>query len=126
MTGSLELLELASGLLTRQYVQRPGLWPRASALLVRQALEESLSSYWTLKGIALQHCSTRAQLICLREYLREGDLAARIAHTWAALSRACHHHPYELPPTVDEIRRWMEPVRTLHEVLTRRRGSAQT
>ncbi len=120
MTGSLELLDLASGMLTRQYVQRPGLWPRASALLVRQALEESLSGYWIVKGIGLEHCSTRAQLICLREYLREGDLASRVAHTWSALSRACHHHSYELPPTVEEIKSWMEPVRELHEVLIRR------
>ena len=119
MTGPLELLDLASGLLTRQYVQRPGLWPRASALLVRQALEQSLSGYWIDKGIALVNCSTRAQLFCLRECLHEGDLAARVAHTWSALSRACHHHPYELPPTVDELKSWMEPVRELHEVLRR-------
>lgn len=59
------------------------------------------------------------KVICLRESLREGDLASRLAHTWAALSRACHHHPYELPPTVEEIRRWMEPVRELHAVLVK-------
>ncbi len=114
MTSSLELLDLASGMLSRKYVARPGLWPRASALLVRQALEETLAGYWIVKGIALERCSTRAQLICLREYLREGDLAARVAHAWSALSRACHHHPYELPPTADEIKNWMEPVRQLH------------
>ena len=119
MTGSLELLDLASGMLSRKYAMRPGLWPRASALLVRQALEESLTGYWVVKGIPLDRCSTRAQLICLREYLREGDLASRLAHAWAALSRACHHHSYELPPTVEEIKTWMEPVRELHEVLVR-------
>ena len=119
MTSSLELLDLASGMLSRKYGMSTGLWPRASALLVRQALEESLTGYWVVKGIALERCSTRAQLICLREYLREGDLASRVAHAWAALSRACHHHAYELPPTVEEIKRWMEPVRELHEVLVR-------
>ncbi|HQZ16318.1 MAG TPA: hypothetical protein PLD86_05495 [Vicinamibacteria bacterium] len=119
MTSALELLDLASGMLSRKYAMRPGLWPRASALLVRQALEESLTGYWLVKGIALEHCSTRAQLICLREYLREGDLASRLAYTWGALSRACHHHPYELPPTVEEIKTWMEPVRELHDVLVR-------
>lgn len=119
MTGALELLDLASGMLSRQVALRPGLWPRASALLVRQALEESLTGYWMVKGIALERCSTRAQLICLHEYLHEGDLASRLAHAWGALSRACHHHPYELPPTVEEIKSWMEPVRELHAVLVR-------
>ena len=43
MSGALELLDLASGMLSRDFPMRPGLWPRASALLVRQALEESLT-----------------------------------------------------------------------------------
>ena len=119
MTSSLELLDVASSMMSRDFPMRPGLWPRASALLVRQALEESLTGYWVVKGIPLERCSTRAQLICLREYLREGDLASRLGYAWAALSRACHHHPYELPPTVEEIKSWMEPVRELHGVLVR-------
>ena len=41
----------------------------------------------------------RTQLICLRSYLEDAPLAARAGHAWSALSRACHHHPYELGPT---------------------------
>jgi hypothetical protein len=26
------------------------------------------------------------------------------------LSRACHHHPYELAPTTDELRDWLSVV----------------
>ena len=47
-------------------------------------------------------------LICLPRYLNEGPLAANVAHAWAALTQACHHHPYELPPTIGELRRWLE------------------
>ena len=35
---------------------------------------------------------------------------ARLHETWGALSRACHHHPYELAPTAAELARWIEVV----------------
>lgn len=113
------ILDLASTMLSNRDTVSPGLWSRAAVLLVRQALEECLEGYWYMRGIAVDRCTTRAQLICLREYLHEGDLASRVAHAWSALSRACHHHPYELPPTAEEIRMWIEPVRQLHAVVVR-------
>lgn len=119
MTEPVALIDLAAEMLERTDTRRPGLWPRASLLVARQALEGAVAGYWQMKGIALEDCSMRAQLICLREYLREGDLASRIAHAWAAMSRACHHHPYELTPSTEEIRNWMEPVRELREVVLR-------
>jgi hypothetical protein len=61
-----------------------------------------------MKGLPLGAFPTRAQLICLPRYLSEGPLAASVANTWAALTQACHHHPYELPPTIGELRRWLE------------------
>jgi hypothetical protein len=30
-------------------------------------------------------------------------VAARAEYAWAQLSRACHHHPYELVPTAAEL-----------------------
>jgi hypothetical protein len=48
----------------------------------------------------------RTQLICLRTYLGDAPLAARAGHAWSALRRACHHHPYELAPTVAELEAW--------------------
>ena len=38
------------------------------------------------------------------------QLAARIAHTWSALSNACHYHSYELVPTAGELEGWIETV----------------
>jgi hypothetical protein len=98
-----EVLELARGLLRRADPDTAGLWPRASALLARQALEASLGRVWARKAPGLESCSMRAQLICLRSYLGDPDLAARTGHAWSALSRACHHHPYELAPTAAEL-----------------------
>ena len=118
-TAPVSLIDLAAGMLERKDARRPGLWPRASVLVARQALEGAVSGYWQMKKIPLENCSMHAQLICLREYLREGDLASRVAHAWAAMSRACHHHPYELTPSAEEIRNWMEPVRELREVVLR-------
>ena len=55
----------------------------------------------------------RAQLICLRTYLGDAELAARAGHAWSALSRACHHHPYELAPTAWELDGWFSVVEEL-------------
>jgi hypothetical protein len=50
----------------------------------------------------------RTQMICLRTYLGDSELAARAGHAWSALSRACHHHPYELAP--GELQVWFSVV----------------
>jgi hypothetical protein len=54
----------------------------------------------------------RSQLICLPTYLNP-DLAHQVAYTWAALSNACHYHPYELAPTSSELTAWINDVATL-------------
>jgi hypothetical protein len=100
------LLDLAQNLLLRAEDATAGLWPRASALLARRALETSLLELWERRGLDLRGCPMRAQLICLRTYLEDAELAARVGHAWAALSRACHHHPYELAPTAAELQAW--------------------
>jgi hypothetical protein len=101
-----EFLDMARGLLRRADPATAGLWPRAAALLARQALEASVLELWQRRALDLQGCSMRAQLICLRTYLEDTELAARAGHAWAALSRACHHHPYELAPTAVELQDW--------------------
>lgn len=101
---------MARHLLDRASPETAGLWPRAAALLGRQALEMAVDDFWAARRIPLESCPTRQQLICLREYLDDGDLAGRVHHAWNALSRACHHHPYELAPTVGELKDWIRVV----------------
>jgi hypothetical protein len=101
-----DLLDMARGLLLRADIATPGLWPRASALLAREALQSSVLEFWERRALDLRSCSMRAQLICLRSYLGDAELAARVGHAWSALSRACHHHQYELAPTAGELHGW--------------------
>jgi hypothetical protein len=106
---------MADGLLRRADPATAGLWPRASALLALQALEATLLRFWEHISLDLQGCSMRTQLICLRSYLEDAKLAARTGHAWSALSRACHHHAYELGPTAGELRSWFSVVGELVE-----------
>jgi hypothetical protein len=109
MTGA-ERLDAARRLLDRPDASTAGLWPRAAALLARQALECLLDDFW--RAVAPRVCDTnaRARLLCLRGYDSVRDAAPRVSVAWAGLSRGCHHHPYELPPTRDELEGWMRVV----------------
>jgi hypothetical protein len=108
------LLAHARELLQRADPNTAGLWPRASALLTRQALEATLTSLWALRAPGLEHCSARAQLLCVPCCLpASGDLGARTHYAWAGLSRACHQHPYELPPSMTELAAWIDVVEQL-------------
>jgi hypothetical protein len=108
-----DLLDMADGLLRRADPATAGLWPRASALLALRALEATLGRLWERRTLDFEGCSMRTQLICLRSYLEDTHLAAEAGHAWSALSRACHHHPYELAPTSAELRTWFSVVREL-------------
>ena len=106
----IEALAMAQQLLDRFDATTAGLWPRAAALLARQALEQSLDAYWQSKGLPLQACGTRPQLLCLSEYLGDAALAGRAHHAWASLSEACHHRGYELAPSHGELKAWLTTV----------------
>ena len=108
------LVKAARDLLLYSDPETAGLWPRAAALLARQALEIGLDEFWEGHAPGVQNASARAQLLCLPTYCLPtymGALTARKAdHAWEALSRACHHHPYELAPTAAELYSWIEDV----------------
>ncbi len=103
-----ELLAAARHLIERPDAATAGVWPRAAALLARQALEQAMASLWAAEPQAagLSESSMRSQLLCLTAYL-DPDTATRAAYLAAALSRACHYHPYELAPTAPELTRWL-------------------
>ena len=108
------LVTVARDLLERADPMTAGIWPRATALLARQALEIALDDLWRLRAPGLEQCSARAQLLCLPFYLSgDHELAARVSYSWSGLSRACHHHPYELSPTSSELLGWLAAVEQL-------------
>ena len=115
-----ELLATADELLSAPRPASVGWWPKAVALLLRQALERSMESLWLVKAPPLARASHRAQLLCLRSFIHR-PLALRADSTWSQLSRACHDHPYELPPTAAELAGWFETT----EAVVREVGRAE-
>ena len=104
------LLGEARRLLEQPNARTAGLWPRAVALLARQALEGALVRYWQGRGLAaVAETSLRSQLLCLSQ-LASSEVAGPASYTWAALTSACHAHAYELAPTASELGGWIEAV----------------
>jgi hypothetical protein len=96
-------------------IQRPdagwrGQWPRAAAILARQALEAGVDRMWTGPAAGMAAASMKAQMVCLPAFLSDPVLARDTYVTWCALSNACHAHPYDLSPTVAELKRWNDVV----------------
>ena len=106
-----EILQYARDAMVSSGGAGPALWARCSALLTRQALEAALDEFWEeQRAPGVKDGSRHSQLLCLGSYLGDDQLAARVAHTWAALSNACHYHSYELVPTAGELEGWIETV----------------
>jgi hypothetical protein len=114
MTPSkLDIVKAARELLDRTDTATAGLWPRATALLGRQAIEGAMADLWKLRAPGVEKCSARAQLLCLQIYLGDEQLSERVAYAWSALSHACHQHPYELSPTSPELLSLLQIAETL-------------
>ena len=104
-----ELLDSARDLMQRPGATLDGIWPRAAALLARQALEAAMAELWASnrQAAGLSGSTMRSQELCLTAYL-DPATASRAIYLLAALSRACHYHPYELAPTAAELTSWLD------------------
>ncbi len=107
----IEIIDAADALVEPRHGGRVQGWPRVAAVLGRHAIEEALRQYWSLREPGLERCSGRAQLLCLTVYLRDRDLGPETFVAWSDLSRTCHHHAYELAPTAEELRSWLDVAR---------------
>jgi len=114
-----ELLAAADELLATPIDSMAGRWPRAVALLTRQAIEGTLFDLWRAVSPGVEAAPMRAQLLVLRQSIAP-PVAAETEYVWAALSRACHHHPYEFVPTATELGRWIEAADSLDREVRRR------
>lgn len=94
-----------------------GVWSRATVWLLRLALEQSVDELWARMAPELMRCPMRAQLLALRVFAGP-ETAAQVATVWSALSRAAHHHDYELAPSVTELRRWREQTASIAAALS--------
>ena len=109
MTGEASLLETADRLLREVVPGTRGLWPRTVAFLARAAVEHELAGFWARVQPEVAAAPMRAQLLLLGQYAGP-EVARDAADAWGGLSRACHHHAYELAPTAPELREWLTTV----------------
>jgi hypothetical protein len=121
MTGRAALLGYADEVLDGSIALGPRA-ARTAALLARLALEDWLndvSASWA-SSAGDKPPTTNSKLIVLgRKRGQEvGEWARRV---WHALSRAVHHHAYELQPSAAEVRHLVGQVRQLERLA----GSAQ-
>lgn len=116
-------LEHADRLLRESDPGTAGLWPRTAARLMRLALERATDRYWNGARPELLACPTTIRILMLERVL--GRTGARGAYlVWSRLSDATHPHPYELAPTVGELRHWHDEVAHLVDLLDRSSGCA--
>lgn len=116
MTDRTELLDHAEQVLDGAY----GLGvrgPRTAALLARRAFEDwldELSAPWAAEVASDRPPTTSSKLVALGAF-RGMDVGERAKRAWHALSRAVHHHAYELQPSAAEVRSLVGEVRALQE-----------
>ena len=112
-----QLLDEAERLFASEIPGTRGLWPRASAWLIRLALEQALDDYWVRTLPEAAWCGMRPQLLLLPAYAGE-DIAQLAADAWLGLARATHHHAYELGCTAAELRSWHRAVTQISAALS--------
>ncbi len=113
------LLDAARMVVNRPDPDLDGVWPRAAAFLARQALEDALDQLWDRNLPGMRYANRASQLACLGYASPDAELTDGIRVAWHALSRACHHHQYELAPTAAELEMWIGNVERLVDRLVR-------
>ena len=73
--------------------------------LLRSVLEQTYRELVDAQGADLGSSSNKAARICLRALYDDTapDLADDAESAWIRLSRAVHHHAYELSPALSEV-----------------------
>ena len=115
--GAPELLALCRTLVGTDDWATSYWWGRAAAVLARQAVELSLEEFWSQRSLPMRHASARGQFLALRLYVLDDRGRSEGHATWSLLSRACHHHPYDLQPSRDEVLGWIEAAERFHALL---------
>ncbi|MBA4021696.1 MAG: hypothetical protein C0482_04980 [Gordonia sp.] len=88
---------------------------RLAAFVARQAVEVLVDERLKVVDAECAGASMRARLAILRS-LDGAEQTAQVEFAWNQLSACCHHHAYELAPTVGEVRVLCEGVARLAAV----------
>ena len=114
MTDREELLNYAEQVLDGA-VQLGARGSRTAALLTRPAFEDwldDISAPWSTQVTADRPPTTMSKLVALGA-LHGVELGERANRVWHGLSRAVHHHAYELQPTVAEVRQLLQQTKAV-------------
>lgn len=114
MTERAELLTYADQVLDGT-VELGARGPRTAALLARRAFEDWLdevSASWMSDTVSDRPPTTTSKLVALAA-LHGSAVSEHAKQVWHGLSRAVHHHAYELQPSVGEVRHLVVQVRTV-------------
>jgi len=77
-------------------------------------LETAVDDLLSDKNCAADRATMRSKLTILQiAFASRADVAERAEYAWSRLSRACHHHAYELSPSVVEVGHLLQLVRHL-------------
>jgi hypothetical protein len=118
VTSPQHCLEAADRLLTTLVKGARGSWPRACAWLLRLALEAAMDDYWRRVHPGVESLKGRQPQFLILDRYAGRALAARAGYAWWALSRAGHHHSYELGLTSAELGRLRQEVAAIIADLT--------
>ncbi|GAA1554621.1 hypothetical protein GCM10009789_05050 [Kribbella sancticallisti] len=77
---------------------------KVAAFLIRQALEAEVDAYCEYLVRSMPYPVRMRSRLAVMHALDQNGLDRIAEHAWNALSQACHHHAYELSPTVSELR----------------------
>lgn len=111
-----DLIEAAERLLDDE-IARPEA-RRGACWLARAELEDAVRQHLRARGYEVGSASMRSLLICLEVAVAaEPGLSQRAKYAWLGLSRAAHHHAFELSPSLSEVRHLIDLVEKVDAAL---------
>lgn len=88
---------------------------RAACWIARAALESAVDHMLASENLDAPEATMRSKLTVLQVAFQtdEPNVPAVAQYAWSALSRACHHHAFELTPPASEVQHLIGLVREL-------------
>ncbi len=109
-------LRSADTLITDASADLAGMWPRASAWLLRIALERAVRELWSAVSPPMTHVNLRAQFLVVEKFIGT-EAAADARLLWSQLSATSHHHDHQPTPSAAELRRWHDAAERITEAI---------
>lgn len=88
-------------------------WQRSAVWLIRLALEHELDCFWARHNPAVGRCRRMRSKLLALGVVADPSIQHAVTELWSTLSRAAHHHHYELAPTAPELRAWLDEAGTI-------------